>query len=272
MGEGENLLPLSLSPCHFIKESQLDLQNIVTRLCATSRIVALTGAGVSAESGIPTFRDAQTGLWAQYDPTELATPEAFARNPKLVCDWYVWRRELCADKQPNLGHSALAEFEKLFPGFVLVTQNIDGLHQCAGSREVIELHGNLARDKCSRENIVMSRDDQHMRNGLFTCARCGAYLRPDVVWFGESLPSDALERAIRAAMQCDVLLTIGTSALVEPAASLPRIAKRAKAFVVEINPDETPVSSLANVVVREKSGVALPALFAEIKSKLLTGK
>jgi len=247
----------------------MNLTEIATRLRSASRIVTLTGAGVSAESGIPTFRDAQTGLWARYDPTELATPEAFARHPKLVWDWYTWRRELCRAKQPNPGHFALFELGKLFSEFTLITQNVDGLHQRAGSRDVVELHGNLERTKCARENVVVNRADARERAGVPTCPHCGAYLRPDVVWFGEALPSDVLERAFRATMRCDVFLTIGTSALVEPAASLPRIAKRANAFVVEINPDETPFSLEADAVVRAKSGEALPALLAMLKERNL---
>ncbi|MBI5303133.1 MAG: NAD-dependent deacylase [Chloroflexi bacterium] len=234
---------------------------------SASRVAVLTGAGVSAESGIPTFRDAQTGLWRKFDPLQLATAEAFARNPKLVWEWYEWRRELCRDKQPNPGHIALAEMATLFSDFTLITQNIDGLHQRAGSREVIELHGNLERDKCARENIVVDRAQARARDGMFACPRCGAYLRPDVVWFGETLPQESLDRAFRAAMQCDAFLAVGTSALVEPAASLPRVAKQAGAFVVEINPDETPLSPLADAVVRAKSGDALPALLAALREE-----
>jgi NAD-dependent deacetylase len=244
------------------------LTPILPRFRSAKRVVALTGAGVSAESGIPTFRDAQTGLWAKYDPMQLATPEAFARNPKLVWDWYEWRRELFRDKKPNPGHYVLAKMEKFFPHFVVVTQNIDGLHRVAGSTDIIELHGNLGRDKCSRENVLIDRAEARTTDdGLFVCPRCGAYLRPDVVWFGEALPRDALDRAFQEAMQCDVLMSIGTSSLVEPAASLPRIAQQAGAFIVEINPDETPLSQSADVVLRGKSGAVLPKLLALLKGK-----
>ncbi len=238
------------------------------RLISAKRVVALTGAGVSSESGIPTFRDAQTGLWSKYDPMQLATPEAFARNPKLVWDWYQWRRDLVRDKKPNAGHYALVEMERLFERFVLVTQNIDGLHRVAGSTDVVELHGNIARDKCSRENVVIDRAQASTtNNGLLACPRCGAYLRPDVVWFGETLPRDALDRAFQEAIQCDLLLSIGTSSLVEPAASLPRIAQEAGAFIIEINPDETPLSQSADAVLRGKSGEILPELVELLKRK-----
>ena len=248
---------------------QLPITNeILLHLHSAKRIVALTGAGVSAESGIPTFRDAQTGLWSQYDPMQLATPEAFARNPKLVWDWYQWRRDLFRDKKPNAGHFALAEMERLFEHFVVVTQNIDGLHRMAGSSDIIELHGNISRDKCSRENVVIERAQAGATaDGLFECPRCGAYLRPDVVWFGETLPRDALDRAFQEAMQCNVLLSIGTSSLVAPAASLPRIAQEHGTFIVEVNPDETPLSQSADAVLRGKSGEILPRLLELLKRK-----
>jgi len=241
-------------------------QSLISRLRSAQRVVALTGAGVSAESGIPTFRDAQTGLWAKYDPTQLATPEAFARNPKLVWEWYEWRRALRHDTQPNAGHYALAALAKHVPRLVVITQNIDGLHQLAGSTDVIELHGNLQRNKCSRENIVIERATARpTAEGLLACPRCGAYLRPDVVWFGEALPRDALERAFVESTQCDVFFIIGTSGVVEPAASLPRYAKRAGAFLVEINPEETPLSAIADVVLRGKSGEVLPEIVRRLE-------
>ncbi len=241
---------------------------ILLRLQSAKRVVALTGAGVSSESGIPTFRDAQTGLWSKCDPAQLATPEAFARNPKLVWDWYQWRRDLLRDKKPNAGHYALAEMEQLFEHFVVITQNIDGLHRMAGSTDIVELHGNIERDKCSHENVVIERAEARPTNhGLLACPRCGAYLRPDVVWFGETLPRGALDRAFQEAMQCDALLSIGTSALVEPAASLPRIAQEAGAFIIEINSDETPLSQSADAVLRGKAGEVLPALVELLKRK-----
>lgn len=198
------------------------------------RVTALTGAGISAESGVPTFRDALTGLWAQYRAEELATPEAFARNPALVWDWYRMRRELVAGIKPNPGHRALHALEQSVPDFVLITQNVDGLHQRAGSSRVIELHGSLARARCSRENTIV---ESWVETGEAPprCQGCGALLRPDVVWFGELLPPEALRAAERAARNCDLFLSIGTSNLVEPAASLPWRAAAGGAEVVVIN-------------------------------------
>ena len=244
-----------------------NLRSLLARLRSVERVVALTGAGVSAESGIPTFREPQAGLWAKYDPTQLATAGAFERNPKLVWDWYEWRRELRRDTPPNPGHFALAEMANLFPHFVIVTQNTDGLHLLAGSPTVIELHGNIQRNKCSREGLVIERTEARVAsNGMLLCPHCGAHLRPDVVWFGEALPREALERAFQAATRCDAFFSIGTSGLVEPAAALPRFAKRAGAFVAEINPEETPLSAIADVVLRGRSGVVLPELAKELRN------
>jgi NAD-dependent deacetylase len=222
-------------------------------------IAALTGAGVSAESGLATFRDAQTGLWARFDPRELATPSAFARNPKLVWDWYSWRRERVATVQPNAGHRALAELETRVPEFLLVTQNVDGLHQRAGSHRVVELHGNITRVKCSREGSIVERWE-NSEGDVPRCANCGAFLRPDVVWFEELLPADALAAAEDAARRCDLLLVAGTSAEVYPAAGLPMLVRERGAKVVEINPNLTALSSRADYVLRGPSGTMLPAL------------
>lgn len=234
---------------------------LAERLRRANHVGVLTGAGTSAESGVPTFRDALTGLWAQYDPQELATPEAFARQPQLVWDWYAWRRELVARATPNPGHFALAELESRTPQFTLITQNVDGLHQRAGSRNVIELHGNLARVKCSRDDRVVASWPETGERPPH-CPDCGALLRPDVVWFGENLPPAALSRAVRAARTADFFLTIGTSGIVQPAASLPLEAAQAGALTVEINPDTTPLSRWADYVLRGPSGVLLPALLA----------
>ena len=222
-------------------------------------IVVLTGAGVSAESGIPTFRDAQTGLWARYRPQDLATPEAFVRNPKLVWDWYAWRRELVRKTQPNPGHYALVEMQRHAAQLTLITQNVDGFHQQAGSKDVIELHGNLFRTKCFQEDTVVETwVETDVTPPL--CPHCGGFLRPDVVWFGEPLPEAASEAATRAATACDVFFSIGTSGLVEPAASLARIAQQQGAHVVEINPTETPLTRWASFVLPGPSGEVLPAL------------
>jgi NAD-dependent deacetylase len=193
-------------------------KGLISALRDAGRVVALTGSGISAESGVPTFREAQTGLWERYDPQELATPEAFARDPHLVWEWYEWRRNLVAKAEPNPGHRALAELERRIPGFTLVTQNVDGLHERAGSRNIIELHGNILRSKCSLEDEVI-QPEEHDDSVPPRCARCGAFLRPDVVWFGEMLPVGALEAASQAARGCDLFLSIGTSSLVYPAAT-----------------------------------------------------
>ena len=222
-------------------------------------VVALTGAGVSAESGLATFRDAQTGLWARFDPREIATPSAFARNPKLVWDWYAWRRERVATVEPNAGHRALAELEKHVPEFLLVTQNVDGLHQRAGSHRVVELHGNITRVKCSHEGTIVERWEKS-EGEVPRCANCGAFLRPDVVWFEELLPADALAAAEDAARRCDLFLVAGTSAEVYPAAGLPVLAQERGATVVEINPTSPVLSSRADYVLRGPSGTMLPAL------------
>ncbi len=236
---------------------------LIARLRQARRVAVLTGAGISAESGVPTFRQAQTGLWARYDPQQLATPQAFRRQPQLVWDWYAWRRGLVAGVEPNPGHFALAEIERRVPQFTLITQNVDSLHQRAGSRAVLELHGNIARTTCSREGRVVEAwpesDERPPR-----CPHCGAFLRPDVVWFGEALPADVLEAAIAATRTADVFLTIGTSGLVHPAASLPLLAARQGAVTVEVNPEETPLSEEMTYCLRGPSGVLLPALVAAV--------
>ena len=234
---------------------------LVERLVSARRVAVLTGAGISAESGIPTFRDALTGLWAHYDPQELATPEGFARNPKLVWEWYAERRARIAGAAPNPGHFALAALEKHFERFTLVTQNIDSLHQRAGSREVVELHGNIARVKCSAEEIVVG---EYAETESPPRCRCGALLRPDVVWFGEMLPAGAMARAEEAAEHCEVFLSIGTSAQVYPAAELPLRALSAGATVVEINPERTALSRHAHFVLPGAAGKVLPALLEKL--------
>jgi NAD-dependent deacetylase len=230
------------------------------RALAGSRSLAmLTGAGVSAESGVPTFRDAQTGLWARFDPLQLATPTAFAIHPKLVWDWYAWRRELVSKVQPNPAHDALVDIERHIPDCLLITQNVDGLHRRAGSRKLVELHGNIGRVKCSREGTVVE-DWDLVGDEVPHCAICGALLRPDVVWFEEMLPPDALAAAEAMARRCDLMLVVGTSAEVYPAAGLPSIAKASGAIVIEINPNATALSPTADYALRGPAGRVLPAL------------
>jgi NAD-dependent deacetylase len=234
-------------------------QELVELLRRAARVAALTGAGVSQESGLRTFRDALTGLWSQYRPEDLATPAAFERNPGLVWEWYAARRRRIGKVQPNPAHAALAEMGRRIPEFTLLIQNVDGLHQRAGSREVVELHGNITRVRCSAGcGCIDAWDEQGERPP--GCPKCGARLRPDVVWFGERLPAEALERAMAAARSCQVFFSIGTSGLVQPAASLASIARQEGAALVEVNLNPTPLSSQADFRLPGKAGEVLPEL------------
>ena len=238
---------------------------LLRQLGSAKRVTVLTGAGVSAESGVPTFRDAQTGLWANFKPEELATPQAFRRNPRLVWEWYEWRRKRVADVQPNAAHLALAEMGKCFPRFQLITQNVDGLHQRAGSRKVIELHGNITRTKCFDEGTVITNwpDTGDVPP---KCPNCGGLLRPDVVWFEEPMPEAEMQQALAASTHCDIFLSIGTSTVVYPAASLPYEALRGGAAVVEINPQPTPFTPEAHFVLTGSAGSVLPALLDRLRA------
>ena len=228
------------------------------RVRAARRIVALTGAGISAESGVPTFRG-PGGLWRQYRPEDLATPEAFARDPHLVWEWYAWRRETIAPLRPNAAHHALVELEKRTPEFLLATQNVDGLHAAAGSRRIVELHGTIWRLRCT--SCGEERDDRRVPLAeVPPRCDCGALLRPGVVWFGEALPEEAVTAAFEAAQAADVVLVVGTSSLVYPAAALPQAARAAGAFVVEINPEPTPLTPLADVSLRGTAAALVPAI------------
>lgn len=241
-------------------------KKLITEINNAENVTVLTGAGISAESGVPTFREAQTGLWAKYRPEDLATPQAFMRNPPLVWKWYTWRRELVAKAKPNPGHQALVDMEKHIKHFNLLTQNVDGLHQRAGSgihSPIVELHGNIARVKCFNENIPFQN---WAKNGEIPprCPHCGGLLRPDVVWFGESLAAETLQAAWEAAASCQVFLSVGTSTIVEPAASLPFIAIDSGATVIEINPGDTPLTNSAQYRFKGPSGKILPALAAAV--------
>jgi NAD-dependent deacetylase len=235
---------------------------LISALRDSSRTVVLTGSGISAESGVPTFREAQTGLWERFDPQELATPEAFARDPRLVWDWYAWRRKLVAEARPKQGHLAIAEMQHLVQSLTLVTQNVDGLHQRAGSRDVIELHGNIRRTKCPVEGTTVDNYDESESPPL--CPSCGAPLRPDVVWFGEMLPAEAIEAASEAALGADVFLSVGTSSLVYPAAGLPFEAVENGATLVEVNPETTPLTPRADYALHGPAGDVLPRLIREL--------
>lgn len=235
---------------------------LVARLRDARHVAVLTGAGASAESGIPTFRDALTGLWATFRAEDLATPEAFARQPAVVWAWYRERRQRVLAARPNPGHLALARLERLVPRLTLATQNVDRLHQRAGSSRVLELHGNIVTARCSRDGTRYEAWEE-VEAGPPPCPACGAPLRPDVVWFGEPLPADVLQQAMDAASQCDVFLSVGTSNLVEPAASLPWLAAGAGATVVVVNPDAR--GQRAGPGIHHLTGAAgtiLPALLA----------
>jgi len=246
---------------------------ILARLRAARRVMALTGAGVSAASGIPTFRAPGAGLWSQYAPSVFATPRGWARDPQLVWGWYTHRRRLALRAQPNAAHIALAALETRYPTFTLVTQNVDGLHQRAGSQQVVELHGSLFRFRCSRDDTPVAWQDpddddpiamEALERGETTpvphCPDCGALIRPDVVWFEEALPEAAYARAEEAARDCEVCLVVGTSALVWPAAGLPLIALRRHALLIEINPEPTDLSPRADLAIRLPADMALPQL------------
>ncbi len=228
-------------------------------LRAARHVAVLTGAGISAESGLPTFRDPMTGLWARYRPEDLATPEAFRRNPRLVWEWYEWRRTLVAAARPNPGHLALAEMARRVPGFSLLTQNVDGLHQRAGSRDVVELHGNITRSRCFDRDHPAAP----LPEGAEVpprCPQCGSLLRPDVVWFGEALPAAALAATRKALESCDLFFSVGTSGTVQPAASFADRARSNGAVVAVVNPDVSPFVSRAEFLLQGPSGTILPAL------------
>ncbi|HWI81692.1 NAD-dependent deacylase [Ramlibacter sp.] len=228
---------------------------------AARHLAVLTGAGMSAESGVPTFRDAQTGLWAKFDPQQLATEDAFRANPQMVWDWYAHRRAMIAQVAPNAGHRALAEFARRHPGrLTLITQNVDGLHQRAGSQGVLALHGNIAQDKWLDPPRACCDADAVAAGHPPSCARCGNLRRPDVVWFGEMLPADTLAAAERAARRCDLMLVVGTSGVVHPAAGLARLAG---GKVVIVNPDETGLDDAAHAVLRGTAAQLLPQLLED---------
>lgn len=241
--------------------AKLKLMHAVRKWLAEARSVAvLTGAGVSAESGVPTFRDAN-GLWNQYRVQDLATPSAFARDPKLVWDWYNWRRSVLSEVKPNPGHYALAELEKRIPGFTLITQNVDGLHELAGSQNVLRLHGSVWSVRClacGQETL----DKRIPMPDIPPHCDCGGLLRPAVVWFGEPLPSEIWKAAEAAAQSADLFLVIGTSAVVYPAAGLAQLAKSSGARVVEINVAETPLTTAIDQFLQGPSGQLLPQLIA----------
>jgi NAD-dependent deacetylase len=233
-------------------------QELLERLRSAKHVAILTGAGISAESGVPTF---QGGFWGKYSPEELATVEGYIKDPKLVWDWYAERRRELRQIKPNAGHLALARLEQRGLRCTVITQNIDGLHQLAGSARVIELHGSLHRVKCFSENTLASGWENAAESPP-RCPDCGAWLRPDVVWYGETLPPLALAEAMAASRACDLFFSIGTATQVYPAASLPQTALAAGVPVAEVNPDYTPFTAYATYVLRGPAGQVLPRLLA----------
>jgi NAD-dependent deacetylase len=238
--------------------------SLIDRLGRAHRVVFATGAGISAESGVPTFRG-EGGIWNKMRPEELASVDGFMRNPQLVWEWYQHRRDLMSRVVPNPGHFAIAAFEKYFPESVVITQNIDGLHRQAGSSRILELHGDISRNKCFECGRLY--DGEIDPDADLPRCGCGGMIRPDVVWFGEMLPHDVLQAAFEAAEAAEVFFAIGTSAVVQPAASLPLVAARRGACLVEVNLEPTPLTPVADVFLQGKSGEILPRLLEQFESR-----
>jgi len=222
-------------------------------------IIVLTGAGVSAESGIPTFRG-RGGLWKEYNAQDLATPQAFSRNPELVWKFYDYRRQIIGKADPNHAHITLAEWEKNFPDFHIVTQNIDGLHQRADSKNILEIHGNIWEAKCLKENRIFLFDQNPVKEFPPLCPECKSLIRPNVVWFGENLPQNILNESFNIAERADLAFIIGTSSVVYPAAYIPHITKENGGKLVEINIEETPLTSKADLFFKGKAGEIMQEL------------
>lgn len=236
------------------------ISEVRERLTQARRVTVLTGAGISADSGVPTFRGTD-GLWRNFRAEDLATPEAFERDPRLVWEWYNWRRELIATKQPNQAHEALTILERQVKDFWLITQNVDGLHRAAGSTKLSEIHGNIWKVRCTGCGTIADNRDVPMRL-LPSCSGCESLLRPHIVWFGESLAPEDINRIYAALEGCEVLLIVGTSGLVYPAASFAPIAKSAGAFVVEVNLDSTPNSNLVDISLQGRAKDLVPLLIS----------
>jgi len=240
-------------------------EKVVERLAQTKSLLVITGAGISAESGIPTFRGAD-GLWKSYRAEELATLDAFERDPETVWQWYDWRRGIIGKAEPNPGHLAIKELEDMFGNFLLITQNVDGLHGRTGINNIVEIHGNLWRVRCTREGKTSMLMDVPLKSIPPKCD-CGAVLRPDVVWFGESIPSYALELSFSVLEQCDTLIVVGTSGVVYPVASFPQTVKGNGGYVMEVNVEPTPISAIADASLYGNSGDILPMLVKWLRDK-----
>jgi len=247
---------------------------LIESLRSARRICVFSGAGMSAESGVPTFRDALTGLWERFDAERLATPEAFHRDPSLVWGWYEWRRMKMRLAQPHAGHRALAGLERRAAQLTVITQNVDDLHERAGNTNVLHLHGSLEATRCVRcaapfelPADIPQEPEGGRRIEPPRCASCGGRVRPGVVWFGESLPMPILQQAHEAAAACDAWITVGTSGLVYPAAELPLVAARAGATLVQINPLPTPLDAHYDHVLSGTAAQCLPELFAQERDR-----
>jgi NAD-dependent deacetylase len=233
---------------------------VKARLDAARSVAVLTGAGISADSGVPTFRGTD-GLWRNFRAEDLATPEAFERDPRLVWEWYNWRRELIATKKPNPAHETVAAMERRFSSFWLITQNVDGLHRDAGSSRLSEIHGNIWKVRCTACGLV--EDNRQVPIPIPpSCTACHKMVRPHIVWFGESLAAEDIARSYKALESCEVLLIIGTSGFVYPAASFAPVAKSAGAFVAEINLDTTPNSGVVDVAIQGRAKDIVPLLLS----------
>ena len=235
-----------------------DIEKTIERLRHTKSLLVITGAGISAESGIPTFRG-NDGLWQNYRAEELATPWAFERDPVTVWKWYDWRRGIIGKTEPNAGHLAIKRLEEIFPNFFLITQNVDGLHGRTGIKNIVEIHGNLWKVRCTRDNRTSMLMDIPLKTIPPVC-ECGNILRPDVVWFGESIPSEALQTSYNVMSLCDTLMVVGTSGVVYPVASFPETVKGNGGFVIEVNLEPTPITQAADVSLFGKLGDILPAI------------
>lgn len=251
--------------------TQNSIEAAARALARARNVVVFTGAGVSRESGIATFRDPEEGIWRKYDPMQMATLEGYVRDPEFVWAWYEHRFGKAADAEPNPGHYAIAALEGLVPSLTVVTQNIDGMHQRAGSSDVIELHGSMHRFAClyRKHGDFTLGDFADQDERPPRCPECGELVRPDVVWFGEALPEDEFDRGQRLSATCDVMLVVGTSGIVFPAAALPLQAAHAGAVVIDVNPEPGPLTSRATIYLKGRGGDILPRLVDEVRARRL---
>lgn len=255
------------------KEFSESIAKLVELIEPNCRIVVMTGAGVSADSGIATFRDSDDSMWSKFNPHELATESAFIAHPERVWSWYQWRREQIHAASPNPAHHALVDLASLVQDFIIITQNVDGFHHLAGSDQIIELHGNIMRSKCHKTHELI--DEKHWHAGdQFQAGPPPAsphhkegMARPDVVWFGEALNAGHLNEAAAASLNCDLFFSVGTSSMVEPAASLGILAARTGAVVIEINPQKTPLTEIATISIQSTAAIALTSLIHQIGYK-----